>query len=113
MKTLTKTKVGFKITIHVDQIDNCYDWMGDEDGFQGNFELPGFLYEIFTLEYLQKNGFSFYMTEEEQCEWLMDILGHQDVYEKIADDYGEDVNDFYEEGSCIYFYVSAVEIMTW
>lgn len=53
------------------------------------------------------------MTEEEQCEWLMDILGHQDVYEKIADDYGEDVNDFYEEGSCIYFSVSAVEIMTW
>ena len=113
MKTLTKTKVGFKITIHVDQIDNCPDWIGDEDGFQGNFELPEFLYEIFTLEYLQKNSFSFYMTEEEQCEWLMDILGHQEVYEKIADDYGEDVNDFYEEGSCIYFSVSAVEIMTW
>ena len=39
------------------------------------------------------------MKEEEQCEWLSNILGHQEIYERIADEYGEDVNDFYEGGS--------------
>ena len=113
MKTLTKTQVGFTIYIHVDQITNCPHWIGDEDGLLLNYEIDGFLYETFTLEYQQERGFSFYMTEEEKCEWLMDILGHQEVYEWIADEYGEDVNDFYEEDSCIDFSVTAIEMDIW
>jgi hypothetical protein len=108
MKKLTTTQVGFKITIHVEQIDNCPDWMGDEDGFQGNFELPDPLIKIFSLEYLQEQEFSLDFSEEEKCQWFQDLLGHHEVYEKIADYYGEDVNDFYEEGSEIYFSVSSV-----
>lgn len=113
MKTLTKTNFGFTIYIHVDQIVNCPHWMGDEDGYSGNYELPDPLIEIFSLEYLQEQEFSLDFSEEEKCQWFQDLLGHHEVYEKIADDYGEDVNDFYEEGSCIYFSVTAVEIMTW
>ena len=40
----------------------------------------------------------------------MDILGHQEVYEWIAGEYGEDVNDFYEGDSCIDFSVTAIEM---
>ena len=50
------------------------------------------------------------MTEEEKRKWLMDILGHHEVYERIADEYGEDANDFYEGGSCIDFSVTAIEM---
>jgi hypothetical protein len=113
MKTLTKTQVGFKITILVEQISCCPDWIGDEDRYLVNYELTAPLYEILPLEYLQERGFSLDMKEEEQCEWLSNILGHQEVYERIADEYGEDVNDFYEEGSCIDFSVTGIEMKIW
>ena len=113
MKTLTKTKVEFKINIHVDQITNCPHWIGDEDGLLLNYEMPGFLVETLPLEYLHRNGFSFYMTEEEQCEWLMNFLCHQEIYEIIAGEYGEDVDDFYKEYSCMDFSVSSFEMELW
>ena len=110
MKTLTKTQVEFQVTIHVEQITSCPDWIGDEDGYLIDYDITEPFFETYTLEYLQERGFSFYMTEEEKCEWLMDILGHHEVYERIADEYGEDVNDFYEGGSCIDFSVTAIEM---
>ena len=110
MKTLTKTQVGFKITILVDQIISCPGTIGDEDGNLVRHELTDPLYEILPLEYLQERGFSLHMTEEEICELLQDLLGHEPVYDRIADEYGEEVNDFYEKGSCIDFTVTGVEM---
>lgn len=110
MKTLTKTKVEFQITILVNEITCCPDWIGDEDGYLSNYDITEPFFETYTLEYLQERGFSFCMTEEEKCEWLMDILGHHEVYERIADEYGADVNDFYEGCSCIDFSVTSIEM---
>lgn len=113
MTTLTKLQVAFKVTILVEQITCSPDWIGDEDGYLNNYELPGHLIEILPLDRLQEMGFSLDMTEEEQCEWLVDIFGHQEIYECIADEYGQDVNDFYEEGSCMDFSISSVEMKIW
>ena len=110
MKTLTKTKVEFQITVHVHQIENCPDWIGDEDRLLLNYEITEPFLETYTLEFLQERGFSLYMTEEGKCEWLLNILSHNEVYERIADEYGEDVDDFYEGDSCIDFSVTSIEM---
>ena len=110
MKTPTKTQVEFQVTIHVDQITSCPDWIGDEDGLLLNYEITEPFFETYSLECLQERGFSFYMTEEEKCEWLCNILCHHEIYERIADDYGADVNDFYEGDSCIDFSVTSIEM---
>ena len=110
MKTLIKTQVEFQITIHVNQIISCPGWIGDEDGYFINHEMTEPLFKTYTLEYLQERGLSLDVTEEEKCEWLQDLLGHEPVYDRIADEYGEDVNDFYEKGSCIDFTVTGVEM---
>ena len=110
MKTLTKTKVEFQITILVNEITNCPHWIEDEDGLLLNYEITEPFFETCTLEYLQERGFSFYMTEEEKCEYLWNILSHHEVYERIADEYGADVNDFYEGCSCIDFSVTSIEM---
>ena len=112
MKTLTKIQVGFKVKILVEQITYCPDWIG-EDGFLNNYELPGHLIEIRPLDQLMRLGFSLDMTEEEKCEWLTDILSHQEIYACIADEYGEDVTDFYGEESCMDFSVSSIEMKIW
>ena len=65
MKTNTKVRVTFKVKILVEQITNCPHWIGDEDGLLLNYEMPGFLVKTLPLEYLHRNGFSFYMTEED------------------------------------------------
>ena len=51
------------------------------------------------------------MTDEEKCEWLWNILSHHEVYERIADEYDEDVNDFGEGDSCIDFSVTSIEMI--
>ena len=43
----------------------------------------------------------------------MNFLCHQEVYEIIADEYGEDVDDFYKEYSCVDFSVSSFEMQIW
>ncbi|UPM51374.1 hypothetical protein MY494_06405 [Synechococcus sp. A10-1-5-1] len=113
MKTNTKVQVAFKVTILVEQITCCPDWIGDEDGYFTNYELPGYLFEIRPLDQLLKLGFSLDMTEEEQCEWLMNIFDHKEIYARIADEYGEDVYDFYGEESCMDFSISSVEMNLW
>ena len=113
MKTNTKVRVAFRVTILVEQITCCPDWIGDEDGYFTNYELPGYLFEIRPLDQLLKLGFSLDMTEEEQCEWLMNIFDHKEIYERIADEYGEDVHDFYGEESCMDFSISSVEMNIW
>ena len=113
MKTNTKVRVAFKVTILVEQITCCPDWIGDEDGYFVNYELPGYLFEIRPLDQLLKLGFSLDMTEEEQCEWLMNIFDHKEIYARIADEYGEDVYDFYGEESCMDFSISSVEMNLW
>ena len=113
MKTLNTPVIGFKVKILVEQITNCPHWIGDEDGLLLNYELPRPLIEIRPLDQLMKLGFSLDMTEEEKCEWLTDILSHQEIYACIADEYGEDVTDFYGEESCMDFSVSSVEMKIW
>ena len=113
MKTNTKVRVAFKVKILVEQITNCPHWIEDEDGLLLNYEMPGYLYEFRPLDQLMKLGFSLDMTEEEKCEWLMNILSHQEIYERIADQYGEDVTHFYGEESCMDFSVSSFEMQIW
>ena len=110
METLTETQVEFLITIQINELSNCPSWIGDEDGYLINQDLTAPLIETYSLSFLKQMGFRLDMSEEEQFEWFENHISHTTIFEMIADEYGEDINDLYENDSVIDFSVTAVSI---
>jgi len=110
METLTEIQVEFLITIQINQLTNCPSWIGGEDGYLINQDLIAPLIETYSLSFLKGRGFRLDMNEEEQFEWFGNHLSHTTIFEMIADEYGEDVGDLYENDSVIDFSVTAIVI---
>ena len=107
--TPTEIRIEFALTICIHEMSNCPHWIGDENGFLQDYVLKESIHETFSSSLIEKEGI-LEMTKEEQTQWFARNLSFNKILHRVAHECGENVEDFYDEGSFVDFIVIDVEV---
>ena len=97
--------IQFELSVLIEQIDHCPPWIGDQDGYLIDYKMEGTILVECPVKWMQENKWNDELTFDEKCEWFSHHISHDDIYEKIAEEYGEDPQGFIDYDSCVDFCV--------
>ena len=95
----------FDLSILVEQVEKCPSWIGDQDGYLCDHKIEEPVTLRLPIEWMNEHDWKDTMTFDQKCNWLTDCLYHGDLYARLAEEYGQNPEDFIDCESCMDFRV--------